>query len=75
MAVSLKVDPIGCDGHGLCAELLPELISLDDWGFPVVVDEDVPTHLVGAAKRAARLCPKVALSLSSSDSRAQEPRR
>ena len=30
----LKVDPIACDGHGLCAELLPELVTLDDWGFP-----------------------------------------
>jgi ferredoxin len=30
----LVVDPIACDGAGVCAELLPELISLDPWGFP-----------------------------------------
>ena len=31
----LRVDPIACDGRGLCAEALPELITLDDWGFPI----------------------------------------
>jgi ferredoxin len=72
MAFRLHINPIGCDGHGLCAELLPELISLDDWGFPMVVDEEVPPQLVGAAKRAAHLCPKVALALRQSDARGQE---
>ncbi len=32
----LAVNPIACDGHGLCAELLPELIRLDDWGYPLI---------------------------------------
>src|ERR1700694_3828732 len=36
MGEMLQVDRIRCDGHGLCAELLPELISLDDWGYPIV---------------------------------------
>ena len=31
--VRLAVDLIGCDGRGLCAELLPELVTLDDWGL------------------------------------------
>jgi ferredoxin len=75
MAVRLSVNPIGCDGHGLCAELLPELVSLDDWGFPMVVDEDIPPQLMAAAKRAAHLCPKVALALRVSDARAQEKPR
>ena len=30
------VNPIDCTGHGVCAELLPELISLDEWGYPIV---------------------------------------
>jgi ferredoxin len=34
----LRVDPIACDGRGLCAEILPELITLDDWGFPIIGD-------------------------------------
>jgi ferredoxin len=33
---TLKVNPIDCTGHGVCAELLPELVSLDEWGYPIV---------------------------------------
>ena len=31
----LHVDWTRCDGHGSCAELLPELLTVDEWGFPV----------------------------------------
>src|ERR1035438_5078457 len=34
----LRVDPLAGDGRGLCAEILPELITLDDWGFPIIGD-------------------------------------
>jgi len=60
----LRVDPIACDGRGVCAEVLPELISLDDWGFPIIRDGDVPPGLVGEADEAVRLCPKLALRLN-----------
>jgi ferredoxin len=60
----LQVDPIACDGHGLCAELLPELISLDDWGYPILHSRDVPAHLVPLARRARDLCPTLALLLN-----------
>lgn len=59
----LRVDPIACDGRRLCAEVLPELITLDDWGFPIVEDVDVPAALLGEAAEAARLCPLLALRL------------
>jgi ferredoxin len=59
----LRVDPIACDGRGWCAELLPELISLDDWGFPLVRVRDVPAALRGEASAAAQLCPRLALRL------------
>ncbi len=58
----LRVDPIACDGRGICAELLPELITLDDWGFPIIADE-VPGALREEATEAVRLCPKLALRL------------
>ena len=32
----LAVNPIDCAGHGACAELLPEMISLDEWGYPLL---------------------------------------
>lgn len=63
MTVSLRVDPIACTGHGLCAELLPEWIELDDWGYPVIGDGPVPEALLGHARRAAEACPKLALAL------------
>ena len=57
----LRVNPIACAGHGLCAELLPELITLDPWGFPLLASPDVPAELTGHAKRAAAACPTLAL--------------
>jgi len=59
----LRVDPIACDGRGLCAELLPEMITLDDWGFPVIRDAEVPPGLLDEAAEAVRLCPRLALRL------------
>jgi ferredoxin len=64
----LRVDPIACDGRGMCAEILPELIALDDWGFPMIRDGDVPTGLRAAAGEAVRICPKLALRLEPRDS-------
>ncbi len=55
------VDPIACDGHGLCAELLPELIELDDWGYPILRNPDIPAYLEVLARRAVATCPVLAL--------------
>ena len=62
-AERLRVDPIACDGRGLCAEVLPELIRPDDWGFPIVARGRVPAGLRAAAAEAVRICPKLALRL------------
>ena len=59
----LRVDPIACDGRGLCAEVLPEMITLDDWGFPIIRGQDVPPGLRREAAEAVRLCPRLALRL------------
>jgi ferredoxin len=60
----LSVNPIACSGHGLCAELLPELITLDEWGYPLLPDAAVPVRLTRAARRAVTNCPALALRLS-----------
>jgi ferredoxin len=57
----LRVNPIACTGHGLCAELLPELIKLDPWGYPLLAAEPVPRALADHARRAAAACPTLAL--------------
>ena len=61
--VSLHVDRIRCDGYGMCAELLPELIELDDWGYPIVRPGAVPDELLDHAVRAVDVCPLLALHL------------
>ena len=61
---TLAVDRILCDAHGMCAELLPELIALDDWGYPILRPEPVPQHLLGHARRAVDACPVLALRLA-----------
>ena len=60
---SLKVNPIDCTGHGVCAELLPELIWLDEWGYPVVDPRPVPPQLDREARRAVAAYPALALKL------------
>ena len=63
VAGRLRVNPIMCEAHGLCAELLPELIRLDDWGYPIVDEAEVPEELITLARRAADACPTLALLL------------
>ncbi len=59
----LVVNPITCEGHGMCAELLPELIRLDDWGYPIVDTSPVPIALLDLARRAELACPTLAIRL------------
>jgi len=63
----LRVDWTACDGRGLCAELLPELLVQDEWGYPLARGENgevaVPGPLAGPARRAVAACPRLALHL------------
>ncbi len=63
MSSLLRVNPITCEAHGLCAELFPERISLDDWGYPIVDPEPVTPELEEHARRAVEACPTLALAL------------
>jgi len=60
--LKLRVDMTVCERRGLCAELLPEVIVLDDWGFPIIVGR-VPGRLADEAAEAVRLCPRLALTI------------
>ncbi len=70
----LHVDWTRCDGHGACAELLPELLTTDDWGYPLGSggerDPAVPASLERLAARAVGDCPLQALRLVGQPSRA-----
>ena len=61
---SLRVDRIACSGHGVCAELVPELVTLDEWGYPVLAPGPVPQDLVRHARRGVSACPALALTLT-----------
>ena len=63
MSSRLRVNPIACDGHGLCAELIPERVALDDWGYPIIDPSPIPRPLEPHARRAIDACPVLALRL------------
>lgn len=60
---NLRVDWTKCVANGACAELLPELIQLDEWGYPVVDGSPLPPVLEREARSAVAACPKLALKL------------
>lgn len=60
----LRVNPILCDGVGYCAEIVPELISMDDWGYPIASSDPIEKEtLLRHARRAVATCPRLALLL------------
>jgi ferredoxin len=60
---TLHVDPIACDGRGLCAELFPERVDLDEWGYPLIDGDAIDPALEKHARRAVAACPTLALRL------------
>jgi ferredoxin len=63
MTAKLAVDWTRCDGHGLCAALLPQAVTLDDWGYPVLMAERIDRVPQSDLKRAVSTCPALALRL------------
>jgi ferredoxin len=61
----LTVNPVACQAHGVCIELLPELITADPWGYPLIARGPVPPELLPLARRAVNACPTLALLLTS----------
>ena len=58
----LRVNPTLCTGYGYCAEIVPELIGVDDWGYPIVSRQTIEDdRLLGLARRAVATCPRLAL--------------
>ena len=60
----LRVNPIECEAHGVCAELFPEWVRLDEWGYPIIGSDPIPAALLPHARRAVQNCPKLALLLT-----------
>jgi len=81
-AAHLHVDWTACEGRGLCAELLPGVLDLDPWGYPLPTGDGgprprwsreaglpVPPGAVPDARRAVRMCPRLALRLQEDGAR------
>lgn len=64
----LKIDWIACNGYGVCEAAAPDLIVLDDWGYPILPDGPVPRDLVNQGKKAINDCPMVALAWENKES-------
>ncbi|HXP33893.1 MAG TPA: ferredoxin [Acidimicrobiales bacterium] len=62
-SLELVIDPVACDGRGVCAEMLPERIELDRWGYPIVDGAEIAPAIVDHAVRAVRSCPRQAIHL------------
>jgi ferredoxin len=69
MSSKLEVDFAACTGHGLCADLLPEMVELDEWGYPILSTDAVHPSLLPHARRAVSTCPTLALRLARSGDR------
>jgi ferredoxin len=63
MTIRISIDPVACDAFGYCAELLPEAITLDEWGYPILDGAPLPVELLAVARRAARDCPRRAIAV------------
>lgn len=58
---SMRINPIRCEGVGICAHLAPDVITLDPWGFPLLLEGPLDEAATAQARRAATGCPRRAL--------------
>jgi ferredoxin len=61
--VNIEIDWTRCDGHGLCAELLPSRITVDEWGYPIIAGTDIDASEENNVRRTIGVCPALALRL------------
>jgi len=69
MDLRVRVNPITCAGHGVCADLLPEYIRMDEWGYPIIGQGVIPEDLRRRARQAVAECPTLALRAVEGDER------
>ena len=61
--LKLRVDWPQCKAHGLCADLAPGVIHLDEWGYPFIDSGPLVAGDVAAVRKAVTACPTLALKL------------
>lgn len=63
----LEIDWTRCAGHGLCAQVLPDAIHSDEWGYPLIRRGVFAGDELIYARRAVAVCPVLALRLANVD--------
>ena len=60
----LRVDPVLCDGIGICSHLAPQLVTVDLWGYPILASAPLDRRSRRRAEAAVAACPRRALFIS-----------
>ncbi|MFK4100284.1 ferredoxin [Streptomyces sp. NPDC019531] len=61
--MKISIDTGSCSGHARCAAAAPELFLLDDDGYVLPVEGEIPEELEEAARDGERACPERAITL------------
>ncbi|MER5195718.1 ferredoxin [Streptomyces sp. NPDC002755] len=61
--MKITIDTSSCSGHARCAAAAPQLFRLDDDGYALPVDREVPGALEEAARDGERACPERAITV------------
>jgi ferredoxin len=57
----LRLDPIACEGVGICAHLAADLVRVDSWGYPILAADPLARRTMRQATAAVTACPHRAL--------------
>ncbi|MEU6008324.1 ferredoxin [Streptomyces sp. NPDC047453] len=63
----VEVDQSLCSGHGQCAVAAPDLFRLDEDGYVLPYDGEVPEGREPHARAGSRACPERALKILATD--------
>ncbi|MEU6140627.1 ferredoxin [Streptomyces sp. NPDC047081] len=61
--MKVRIDTSACSGHARCAAAAPRLFRLDEDGYALPVDGDVPEELQQAAYDGESACPERAITV------------
>lgn len=61
--VRARVNPVKCQGYGICSDILPSLFVRDEWGFAQAAARDVEPAERSNLDRAVEECPVRAIRI------------
>jgi ferredoxin len=61
--MKITIDTKLCSGHARCAAAAPELFELDDSGYALPLDGEVPAGHEQEAREGAWACPERAITV------------